>query len=411
MALDGGSVGRFLNSILKTPRKKVIVIDDEPLLRECLTKELEGRGYAAHELESKAEAYDWIIANRPDLIISDIKSPGMDGFQFLRWLKANPLTSGIPFIFLTGFADLRNAIESKRLGADDFVSKPYDVDDLAQTIARVLKESSRAPCDQPIPDLPASLSSGEWKFLPWSMLHQIMDDALERTSERMVPLAPDGTWEMNFAIEAGEKLLGCRFSRSPDFGDSTADELLRFRFWLDDEGFKSGIIFSFHKVTPKTRELSELIGIHVVPDEGTVKVLGCGAGQNTNNSILSAIGYNPARLKRSPDFINFTHRVFDEVNLSEGKKLMIESFDGTPGPTEVAISDWGRWGLGFNWNNDKKRRWITAGAIWEFCSTLWLKGRITRDDFGPEPVQREFLFALLSSFSSVRCERQAIVFW
>jgi YesN/AraC family two-component response regulator len=73
-----------------------------------------------------------------DLVLLDIKMPRMNGFEVLKHIKQNHEKTKV--VMLTGFADLKNAIESKKLGADDFVSKPYDLVDLLTTIERVLSE-------------------------------------------------------------------------------------------------------------------------------------------------------------------------------------------------------------------------------------------------------------------------------
>jgi YesN/AraC family two-component response regulator len=71
-------------------------------------------------------------------VLLDIKMPNVTGFEVLKYIKQNHPT--LKVIMLTGFADLKNAIESKKLGAEDFVSKPYDLVDLITTIERVLNE-------------------------------------------------------------------------------------------------------------------------------------------------------------------------------------------------------------------------------------------------------------------------------
>ncbi|MEI7907645.1 MAG: response regulator, partial [Bacteroidota bacterium] len=70
------------------------------------------------------------------LVLLDIKMPRVDGFEVLKFIKEKRPDTKV--IMLTGFADLKNAIESKKLGAEDFVSKPYDLVDLLTTIERVL---------------------------------------------------------------------------------------------------------------------------------------------------------------------------------------------------------------------------------------------------------------------------------
>ena len=73
-----------------------------------------------------------------DLVLLDIRMPRVDGFEVLKFIKKN--YPAVRVIMLTGFADLKNAIESKKNGAEDFISKPYDLVDLLTTIERVLNE-------------------------------------------------------------------------------------------------------------------------------------------------------------------------------------------------------------------------------------------------------------------------------
>ncbi|RPI01777.1 MAG: response regulator, partial [Ignavibacteriae bacterium] len=81
-------------------------------------------------------AINVLTTNEYDLILLDIKMPNVDGFEVLKFVKDRwPKTK---VVMLTGFADLKNAIESKKLGAEDFVSKPYDLVDLLTTVERVL---------------------------------------------------------------------------------------------------------------------------------------------------------------------------------------------------------------------------------------------------------------------------------
>lgn len=116
----------------------ILVVDDEESLRTVLSSELINEGY---EVRTAADGDDAIVEMRNvdfDLVLLDIKMPRMNGFEVLKHIKENHARSKV--VMLTGFADLKNAIESKKLGADDFVSKPYDLVDLLTTIERVLNE-------------------------------------------------------------------------------------------------------------------------------------------------------------------------------------------------------------------------------------------------------------------------------
>ncbi|MBI4811376.1 MAG: response regulator [Ignavibacteriales bacterium] len=116
----------------------ILVVDDEEALRTVLGSELMNAGYEVATASDGDEAISVVQKKKFDLVLLDIKMPKVDGFEVLKFIKKNlPV---IKVIMLTGFADLKNAIESKKHGAEDFVSKPYDLVDLLTTIERVLSE-------------------------------------------------------------------------------------------------------------------------------------------------------------------------------------------------------------------------------------------------------------------------------
>jgi len=119
-------------------KRKILVVDDEDALRTVLSSELVSEGYEVGTAADGDEAINEIQKQTFDLVLLDIKMPRMNGFEVLKYVKdKHPKTK---VIMLTGFADLKNAIESKKLGAEDFVSKPYDLVDLLTTIERVMSE-------------------------------------------------------------------------------------------------------------------------------------------------------------------------------------------------------------------------------------------------------------------------------
>jgi DNA-binding NtrC family response regulator len=118
---------------------RILVVDDEESLRTVLSAELLAEGYRVNTATDGEDAINLLAGQDFDLILLDIKMGRVDGFEVLRHVKRiRPATK---VIMLTGFADLKNAIESKRLGAEDFVSKPYDLVDLLTTVDRVLARS------------------------------------------------------------------------------------------------------------------------------------------------------------------------------------------------------------------------------------------------------------------------------
>ena len=119
-------------------KSSILVVDDEDALRTVLSNELMNEGYEVHTAGDGDEAIEVLGKTPYDLVLLDIKMPRVNGFEVLKHIKQNQMKSKV--VMLTGFADLKNAIESKKLGADDFVSKPYDLVDLLTTIERVLSE-------------------------------------------------------------------------------------------------------------------------------------------------------------------------------------------------------------------------------------------------------------------------------
>jgi DNA-binding NtrC family response regulator len=117
-------------------KNRILVVDDEDALRTVLSSELAGEGYQVASAADGEEAIKIIDSATFDLILLDIKMPNVDGFEVLKFVKERQPKTKV--IMLTGFADLKNAIESKKLGAEDFVSKPYDLVDLLTTVERVL---------------------------------------------------------------------------------------------------------------------------------------------------------------------------------------------------------------------------------------------------------------------------------
>lgn len=119
-------------------RNKILVVDDEEALRTVLSSELASEGYDVGTAADGADAISILQKEAYQLVLLDIKMPHMNGIEVLKHIKDKfPHTK---VIMLTAFADLKNAIESKKHGAEDFVSKPYDLVDLLTTIERVLNE-------------------------------------------------------------------------------------------------------------------------------------------------------------------------------------------------------------------------------------------------------------------------------
>jgi CheY-like chemotaxis protein/fatty acid-binding protein DegV len=122
---------------------KILIVDDDPLILEFLGKKLMESGYVVETSPDGKEALRKIYDSEPSLIISDILMPNMDGYQLQQKLLDNPKTAKIPFIFLSVKNSPTDQLDGLRRGADDYLCKPPDVNDLFKTIDRVLTRSKK----------------------------------------------------------------------------------------------------------------------------------------------------------------------------------------------------------------------------------------------------------------------------
>ena len=111
---------------------KVAIIDDERDMRLSITQWLSLSGYEPESFASAEDALASINSNYPGVVISDIKMPGMDGMMLLKKIMAQD--SGLPVILITGHGDVPMAVKAMRLGAFNFLEKPFEPEDLTKLI-------------------------------------------------------------------------------------------------------------------------------------------------------------------------------------------------------------------------------------------------------------------------------------
>ncbi len=120
----------------------ILIIDDEVNLRKTLAEILGGKGYEILEAGDGAEAIDLLGRAIPDLVFTDWRMPRLGGEDVLRHIRKEQRLSAIPVIVITAFGSSHNAIEAVRLGAYDFVMKPFDLEEISLTVERALAHSS-----------------------------------------------------------------------------------------------------------------------------------------------------------------------------------------------------------------------------------------------------------------------------
>ncbi|MFT5088550.1 MAG: CheY-like chemotaxis protein [Candidatus Latescibacterota bacterium] len=118
---------------------KILVVDDERDVRASLREFLEGLDYAICEAADGEEALAKTFTEKPHLILLDLRLPKLDGYQVCQTLKGNAITSGIPIIMLTALNATPNKIKGIEHGADDYVDKPFDLEELAARVKMVTR--------------------------------------------------------------------------------------------------------------------------------------------------------------------------------------------------------------------------------------------------------------------------------
>ena len=122
---------------------KILIIEDNNDVRENLAEILELSGYDVSAAENGKVGVEAALGDVPDLILCDIMMPELDGFGVLRILSKNPKVASVPFIFLTAKAEKEDFRRGMGLGADDYITKPFDDVELLDTIEMRLKKRSR----------------------------------------------------------------------------------------------------------------------------------------------------------------------------------------------------------------------------------------------------------------------------
>ncbi len=117
----------------------ILVIDDEPAIRLGLVSAIKRHGYTVVAAEDGRDGLEKAGEFLPDLIISDVMMPPPDGFEMKRIMSADPRLASIPFIFLTARSDVNEKVSAIQNGADDYVSKPFSIDELLARVDGLLR--------------------------------------------------------------------------------------------------------------------------------------------------------------------------------------------------------------------------------------------------------------------------------
>jgi len=118
----------------------ILVVDDEPTIRRLLEYNLKENKFNVVTANDGKEALLWLQeGNLPDLIVTDIMMPNIDGYQFIKNVRTSGFFRDIPVIFLSAKAQSKDRIQGLELGADDYMTKPFNPEELIARIDNILR--------------------------------------------------------------------------------------------------------------------------------------------------------------------------------------------------------------------------------------------------------------------------------
>ncbi|MEJ6554082.1 DNA-binding response regulator [Microbacterium esteraromaticum] len=188
---------------------RILVVDDEPNIRDLLSRGLTFAGFTVRTVANGAATISAVLEEEPDLIILDVMLPDMNGFSVTKRLRGAGFTA--PILFLTAKDDTQDKIEGLNAGGDDYVTKPFALDEIVARAQAILRRTMQADeesliragelsMDQDTHDvfvgkIPIELSPTEFKLLKYLMLNP------NRVLSKAQIL--DHVWEYDFNGDAG----------------------------------------------------------------------------------------------------------------------------------------------------------------------------------------------------------------
>jgi DNA-binding NarL/FixJ family response regulator len=175
--------------------KRLLVVDDEPNLLRAVAACLRGEGFDVVTARGGAEALVRVAETVPDLIVSDIRMPGMDGYQLARQLRAAPRTALTPVVFLTAKDETADRVEGFRTGVDAYLTKPFEPDELVAVIRSILSRVERTHAE-----IARLVGTSQSEAAPDAPFH---DEALTEAEGRVAEAVARGLSNKEIAAEFG----------------------------------------------------------------------------------------------------------------------------------------------------------------------------------------------------------------
>ena len=207
-------------------KKVILIVDDDQDVAEMVAAYFSVYGYLVHTVGMGEEAVRYALASPPDLVIQDIHLPDIDGFEVAYRMRNNRRTKDVPIIFLTEKHARSDRLQGLELGADDYITKPFDIQELKLRVRNALRRTTQGTLTNPVTNLPEGV---------------LVDDRLEECLE-------GSDWVL---ILVSLKNLG-RFREQ--YGFVAADDVLR------------AVTLMIHNAIRELGGVNDFVG-HLTPDE------------------------------------------------------------------------------------------------------------------------------------------------
>jgi diguanylate cyclase (GGDEF)-like protein len=141
---------------MQVTRRTILLVDDDPLMRRIVVAALAKDNYEVMEADSGTAGLAQAQALRPDLILLDVMMPDLDGYEVCHRLRANSTTANVPVIMLTALGEISEKVRGMQMGADDYITKPFDPRELRSRVFAHLRRSERDLNASPLTKLPGN---------------------------------------------------------------------------------------------------------------------------------------------------------------------------------------------------------------------------------------------------------------
>ena len=204
--------------------EKLLVVDDDPFIARLLEIELAAAGYQVRVANDGEQAIQLVQQDAPDLVITDVMMPHVDGFELTRLLRQDPRTAAVSVIILTARGLSADKLEGFAIGADDYIVKPFDTPELLARIRGVIRRSRDMRAQSPLTGLPGNIRIEEEidrqvdEGTPFALLYADLDhfkafndhygfmrgdQALQATAAMIEEVARDVTSGVSFVGHVG----------------------------------------------------------------------------------------------------------------------------------------------------------------------------------------------------------------